>query len=121
MTSNLFTAVDEGISAMLLFRSGWANNIRKGGEFGTPEAKEVLYELYSISGCILLALQQLDKGIYRDKLAMTMVRKQLERLVKSDAFDKLSAMSDIGMCQVITNGTKHHIRVMFEYLDYLQA
>lgn len=81
------------------------------------EAKEVLFQLYEISGSIILALQALANGNYRDKMAMILV----EKLVKSDEFDLLATLSDEGTCRVITSGTKHHIRVMFQDLDILTA
>ncbi|MDO5386636.1 MAG: hypothetical protein Q4F75_05125 [Pseudomonadota bacterium] len=106
---------------MQSFRSGWANDIREGWDFGMSMEKEVLLELYEISGSIILALQAVESGVYRDKMAMILVRRKLERLVKSEAFDLLAAMSDAGVGKVITIGTRHHIRVMFETLDVLTA
>lgn len=109
------------INALQLYRSGWANEIREGWKFGTKEAKDILFQLYEISGSIILALQAVKAGHYRDKMAMIMVKQKLEKLVKSKEFDELAAMSEAGMCNVISTGTKHHIRVMFEDLNILTA
>ncbi|MBQ8631042.1 MAG: hypothetical protein IJ479_04900 [Alphaproteobacteria bacterium] len=80
-----------------------------------------MFQLYEISGSIILALQTVLEGHYRDKMAMIMVKQKLEKLVKSEKFDELAAMSEAGMCHIITTGTKHHIRVMFETLEVLTA
>lgn len=109
------------IKALQLYRSGWANDIREGWNVGMPEAKEVLFGLYEISGSIILALQDVEADHYRDKMAMLLVRQKLERLVKSESFDYLSAMADAGLGRVAGTGTRHHIRVMFQCLDVLTA
>ncbi len=113
--------VKETIKSLKLFRSGWANDIREGWNCSMVGAKELTYELYEISGTIILALEQLLEGHYRDKMAMFMTKSKLEKLVKSKDFDWFSAMSDAGHCGVVTTGTKHHIRVMFECLEVLTA
>ena len=113
--------VKSEINALQCYRSGWANDIREGWSFGTQETKDILFQLYEISGSIILALQTVLEGHYRDKMAMIMVKQKLEKLVKSEKFDELAAMSEAGMCHIITTGTKHHIRVMFETLEVLTA
>ena len=107
------------IAALKSYRSGWENDIREGWDFGGDEAKEILYGLYEISGTLILALEEILSGHYRGKMAMILTTKKLEKLVKSDAFDKFSALGEAGMCNVITSGTRHHIRVMFECLEIL--
>lgn len=113
--------VQKEIKALELFRSGWSNDIREGWDCSIPGSKEIIFELYEISGSIILALQSVLEGSYRDKMAMIMVRQKLEKLVKSETFSDFSAMTEAGMCKVITSGTKHHIRVMFEDLEILTA
>lgn len=113
--------VKESINALKLFRSGWANDIREGWDCSIPGAKELTFELYEISGSIILALEQVLAGNYRDKMAMLMTKAKLERLVKSEDFDHFSILNEEGFSHVVTNGTKHHIRVMFECLEVLTA
>ncbi len=113
--------IDETINALNLYRSGWANDIREAWQYAMPGALPLIFKLYALSGCIVLSLMQIKDGFYRDKMAMMMVRKQLEDLVKSKEFDDFSALSEAGMCQVVTTGTRHHIRVMFEVLEELTA
>lgn len=113
--------VKESINALKLFRSGWANDIREGWDCSIPGAKELTFELYEISGSIILALEQVLAGNYRDKMAILMTKAKLERLVKSEDFDRLSILNEAGLSHVVTNGTKHHIRVMFECLEVLTA
>lgn len=113
--------IDETINALNLYRSGWANDIREAWQYAMPGALHLIFKLYTLSGCIVLSLMQIKDGFYRDKMAMMMVRKQLEDLVTSKEFDEFSALGEAGICQVITTGTRHHIRVMFEVLEELTA
>ena len=107
------------ISALKLYRSGWENDIREGWSLGMTDAKEILYQLYEISGSIILALEDVLDGCYRGKMAMIMTKQKLEKLVKSESFEHFSALGDAHVCSVVTSGTKHHIRVMFEDLNIL--
>lgn len=111
--------VKEEINQLQLFRSGWANDIREGWYFGMSGAKEILFELYEVSGSIILALQQIQEGRYRDKMAMILVKNKLQKLVDSETFKEFETMGRKGMCRVVTSGTKYHIRVMFEDLKIL--
>ena len=113
--------VRETINALKNYRSGWANEIREGWSCGLPGAKEVLYELYEISGTIILALENRLAGSGVDKMAMHMTHDKLEKFVKSELFDGFSALGDVGLCGIVRSGTKHHIRVMFECLEVLLA
>lgn len=72
-----------------------------------------------ISGTIILVLEQVLEDHDRDKMAMFMTKSKLEKLVKSQDFDDYAALGEAGMCGVVTTGTKHHIRVMFECLEVL--
>ena len=111
--------VVETISALKMYRSGWANEIREGWGMGMTEAREVLYALYEISGTIILALENRLNGSNVDSMAIRMTHDKLKKIVKSDLFDEFSALGEIGACGVITSATKHHIRVMFECLEVL--
>ena len=111
----------ESISALKIYRSGWANEIREGWSVGRLEAREVLYQLYEISGTIIIALENRINGVNVDSMAIRMTHDKLKKFVKSDVFDKFAALGEIGACGVITTGTKHHIRVMFECLEALMA
>jgi len=107
------------INALKLYRSGWANDIREGWDVAVKGAKELTFELYEVSGCIILALEQLVKGSFQDKMAMIMVRAKLEALVKSEIFADFDSWGEAGICDVVTSATKHHIRVMFECLEMI--
>ena len=109
------------ISDLKLYRSGWANDIREGWTFGDQEAKKILFDLYEISGSVILALEQVVSGHYRDKMAMILVLNKLKELVQSEAFTTCADLSDLGFMHVISAGTKHHIRVMFDCLKILTA
>lgn len=113
--------VVETINALKNYRSGWANEIREGWNCGMPGAKEILYELYEISGTIILALENRLAGSGVDKMAMHMTHDKLTKFVKSELFDKFSCLGEAGACGVVRSGTKHHIRVMFECLEVLLA
>ena len=111
--------VRETIDSLKIYRSGWANEIREGWSCGIPGAKEILYELYEISGTIILAMENRLNGNSVDRCALCMTEEKLEKFVNSKEFDKFSSLSEIGACGVIRSGTKHHIRVMFECLEVL--
>ena len=113
--------VVETINALKSYRSGWANEIREGWNCGMPGAKEVLYELYEISGTIILALENRLAGSSVDKMAIHMTHDKLTKFVKSELFGEFSALGEAGACGVVRSGTKHHIRVMFECLEVLMA
>ncbi len=113
--------VKEQINDLQLYRSGWANDIREGWKTGLPGSKELLLDLYQISGCIILALQDVLAGEYRDKMAMTLIRRKLLGLTHSKSYKRFDEMGKEGMCNTITTGTKQHIRIMFECLDILTA
>ena len=113
--------VRETINALKIYRSGWANDIREGWSCGLPGAKEVLYELYEISGTIILALENRLAGSGVDKMAMHMTHDKLAKFVKSELFSEFSCLGEVGACGVVRSGTRHHIRVMFECLEVLMA
>ena len=106
----------EVVKALRLYHSGWANDIREGWEIGNTEAQSIFYTLYGVCGEIILALSCSTR---RDKMAMHLTKARLERLVKSEVFVDYDILGAIRACGVVTSGTKHHIRVMFECLDWL--
>ena len=107
------------ISELKTYRSGWANDIREGWNVAMPGAKEILFELYEISGSIILALENRMENITVDKMPMYMTEDKLNKLIKSDIFDHYSAMGEAHITNVITKATHHHIRVMRECLMVL--
>ena len=113
--------VKEQIKELQLYRSGWANDIRENWTVGIPGAKELTFDLYQISGCIILALQDVINGRCRDKMAMIMVKSKLLSLTRSPLYHKFDKVGQAGICNTITTGTKHHIRIMMECLNILTA
>lgn len=113
--------VQQQISDLKVYRSGWANDIREGWQFGDEEVQNILLSLYEISGSIILALEQVVNGHYRDKMAMILVKRRLQNLVTSQGFKEYDQLCQRGFMDVISCGTKHHIRVMFDCLDLLTA
>lgn len=113
--------VQQQISDLKVYRSGWANDIREGWQFGDEEVQNILLSLYEISGSIILSLEQVVNGHYRDKMAMILVKRRLQKLVTSQGFKEYDQLCQRGFMDVISCGTKHHIRVMFDCLDLLTA
>lgn len=113
--------VQQQISDLEVYRSGWANDIREGWQFGDEEVQNILLSLYEISGSIILALEQVVNGHYSDKMAMILVKRRLQNLVTSQGFKEYDQLCQRGFMDVISCGTKHHIRVMFDCLDLLTA
>ena len=117
----LSSDVLQQISDLKIYRSGWANDIREGWQFGAEDIQGILFGLYEISGSIILALEQVIKGHYHDKMAMILVQRKLQNLVKSEDFKDYDELCTKGFMSVISSGTKHHIRVMFDCLKILTA
>lgn len=111
----------ETVKALKMYRSGWANEIREGWGMGALGAKEILYQLYEISGTIVLAMENRLGGSCVDKMALQMTHDKLEKFVKSDLFDEFSSLGEMGVGGFLRSGTAHHIRVMFEALEKLMA
>lgn len=111
--------VKNTIRDLKFYRSGWANDIREGWRVDMPGAQEILFELYEISGSIILSLEDVLDGHFRDKMALHLVYDKLERLISSKEFECFDEMGKLGTCFVVTSGTKHHIRVMMEALAVL--
>lgn len=117
----LSSDVLQQISDLKIYRSGWANDIREGWQFGAEDIQGILFGLYEISGSIILALEQVVKGHYHDKMAMILVQRKLQNLVKSEDFKDYDELCTKGFMSVISSGIKHHIRVMFDCLKILTA
>ena len=117
----LSSDVLQQISDLKIYRSGWANDIREGWQFGAEDIQGILFGLYEISGSIILALEQVVKGHYHDKMAMILVQRKLQNLIKSEDFKDYDELCTKGFMSVIFSGTKHHIRVMFDCLKILTA
>lgn len=112
--------IRESLNQLQLFRSGWVNDIREGAGVGNKEAEKILYSLYRISSCIIVALENALQGRrYKEVYPLRLVQKELEDLVNSRVFKEFDEMGKIGAFYVVTNGTKHHVRVMLEMLDIL--
>ena len=108
--------IEEVISTLKHWRSEWALYLITGYSCSIESAKQVPFKLYTISGCIILAFEQLKDGFFRDKLAMVMLNKELEDLVKSDIFRDFDNLCKAG---AFAQSTNHHIRVMFDCLGDL--
>ena len=109
----------KAINDLKLYRSGWANDIREGWVNHMKGSQEILFSLYEISGCIILALENDIAGHFHDKMPLILVQRKLEKLVTSPDFQYFNEMGKEGMCGVVTNATKHHIRVMLKMLEIL--
>ena len=107
------------IGELKCYRSGWSNDLREGHDFIEPKARDILVELSLIADSIINSLENRLNGRGGDRVLMGLVDERLTRLIKSAAFDDYACLSAAGVSHVITNGTKHHIRVMRECLEVL--
>lgn len=114
-------SIPEQIKVLKVYRSEWASEIQAGWWADICNSNKLLFELYEISGSIILALQDVEAGIYRDKMPITLVKNKLENLVKSKDFEDHVCLSEMGAGGVITASTQHHIRVMFEIIEFLTS
>lgn len=113
--------IEKTINKLKLYRSGWANGIREGWEHHTKGSAEILFSLYEISGCIILSLEDVLAGHFQDTLPLRLVQQKLENLVISENFHNYDILGQEGISNIVSNGTKHHIRVMMETLETLTA
>ena len=113
--------IKKQIKELQLYRSSWGNDIREKWNGGIQGAKELTFDLYQISGCIILALQETIHGRFQDKMAMIMVKRKLLCLTHSQNYQNLDKMGQKGLCNTVTTETKHHIRIMMECLNLLTA
>lgn len=113
------TDIQKTIDELKIYRSGWANDIREGWIAGMKGAKELTYEFYSISGDIILALENLKTGNRGDKMAMFLTKKRLEELIVSTDFRYFEEMGKNHICNVVTSGTKEILAIMLENLYLL--
>ena len=102
-------------------RSGWANDIREGWDTGRKGSQELLFSLYEISGCLILALEDAITGHFRDLMPVVLVQRKLEDLVASTNFRYFDELGMHNACRVVTGATKDHIRMMLETLEVLIA
>lgn len=103
------------------FRAEWVNTMQEVWNFKNRTAKNILLELYTISGNIILALNQVAAGNYRDKLAMLLVLEKLKDFTHSEEFLTYDTLGEYGCHKAITPQTKQRIKIMFDCLEFLTA
>ena len=113
--------VQKILKELTMYHTGWANDIREGWGVEMKGSREILFSLYEISGSIILSLQDVLLGRFHDKTVLRLVQQKLEKLITSEDFKEFDILGQTHACNVITNGTKHHIRVMLETLEVLTA
>ncbi len=103
------------------YRAIWADDIHDEWSLRTQAGQDFLFGLYEISGSIILAFQQVAQGRYHDKMAIFLVQCKFQNLVKSEDFKDYDELCTKGFMSVISFGTKHNIRNMFDCLKILTA
>ena len=114
--------VVKNIKTLKSCRAGWAIMISEASNHGlSSDAKEVLYELYEISGTIILALENRLGGSDVDKRVSHITHNKLVNFVSSEKFEKFSTLGVTGESDVITLDTRARISLMFECLDIISC
>lgn len=96
-----------------MMRSRFANDIREGFRGGMKEARYVEYKLY----CIATILQKhIDETCAntskRDKMALTLVKQELEELIASGEFQLCQEMYKCGACMVLSHSVQKFVAQM---------
>ncbi|MBR3676008.1 MAG: hypothetical protein IKN71_02620 [Alphaproteobacteria bacterium] len=96
------------------YRLGWEREIREKWSVQGYDAKQIRYGLYQLSATLILALEDRLAGRGGDKLVLTEPKEDLLLLTCSDAFKWYDRRGREGLSKVVSDTTKHHIRVMQE-------
>ena len=111
--------VKRKIKNLQIYRSGWINDIREGYDFLDKDQKEILMTLTQTADTLIVALQSVLEGMYRDKIYIIMVKDRLEKLINSASFKYYAELGKNGICSTVTSGTCQHIRCMMDDLKVL--
>ena len=111
--------IKQEIINLKVYRSGWTNDIREGYDFLDSAAKEILTTLCQTADTLIVALQSVLDGHYRDKIYIIMVKDRLEKLINSASFKYYAELGKNGICSTVTSGTCQHIRCMMDDLKVL--
>lgn len=109
------------ISDLKAYRAIWTDDIDEGWSFSTPTFQNFLFNLYEISGSIILALQQVSQGRYHDKRAMLLVQRKFQSLTKSEGFEFHLELCAKRFMHLIYTGANHPIYIMSDCLKALTA
>ena len=111
--------VKSEICNLKIYRSGWSNDIREGYDFLDKDQKEILATLTQTADTLIVALQSVLEGHYRDKMYLMLVKERLENMIQSTSFKNYARLGKIGGCSTVTSGTCQHIRCMLDDLKIL--
>ncbi len=117
----LIQDVKAKIAEIESFRTELVNTMQEVWNFKNRSAKSILLELYTVSGSIILALNQVEAGNYRDKLAMRLLLVKLKEFTHSEDFLTYDTLGKFGCHKAITPQTKQRIKIMFDCLEFLTA
>ena len=109
--------IEEIIRTLKFWRSGWDNDIREGWNCAMDGAKDIHATLCQVAAEIILAFEDIQEKRRMNKTLLLLAHEKLTELVKSNDFQDFDLLGQQGVTNVVTNATKHHIRVMFELLQ----
>lgn len=102
-----------------LINSGIANDIREGFNFGMEEAQEVLYKIYCFSSILQNSLQKAkyNPKNLRDKMALILLKKEIEEFVQSENYLLCAEMTKCGVCHVLSRHRQNYVQKLLDALE----
>ena len=101
------------LSHVSQMRSRWANSIREGFGIGMKEPRYVEYKLYCMATILEKHIEEncaCRSG--RDKMALTLMKQELEDLIQSKDYKVCQEMYACGICSVLTNYVQRFVEQM---------
>lgn len=111
-----FRTLDDDIS---LLNSGFANDIREGFNLGMKEAQEVLYKLFCFSSILQNSLRkaQYNPKNFRDKMALTLLKKEIEEFIQSKNYLLCVEMTNAGVSRVVSRHCQNYVQRLLTALE----
>lgn len=99
-------------------RSRFANDIREGFNIGMKEVRYVEYKLYCIATILQKHIEENCSSISkRDKMALTLLKQELEELMQSEDFHLCQEMYHCGACSMLSHYVQKFVAQMRCLLD----
>lgn len=106
------------LNKLASMRSRFANDIREGFSVGMKEVLHVEYKLYCMATILEKHIDETCACIStRDKMALTMMKQELEELVASEDFRLCLEMNRCGVCHVLSHYVQKFVQQMRCLLD----
>lgn len=101
------------LSKLSSMRSRFANDIREGFGIGMKQPRNVEYKLYCIATILEKHVEETCScRSTRDKMALTLLKQELDELVQSEDYILCQEMNRCGICHVLTAHVQRFVQQM---------